>query len=109
MAKSKSSVKNSSKKSNVKKNKPLKKSKKVQKKKINKTATKVISAKPKEEFKKRPLSGSFMTLGLIGLIVVSVYTVSGRIPLTWGFTFIVFFLVMLIASLVSLEPNKKEL
>lgn len=81
------------------KNKPVKRKseKRVVKKKIK-----------KYEFKRRPLPASFMIIGLFGLIVSAVYTVSARLSLTWGFMFMVFFLILFISALVSLEPNKGE-
>lgn len=51
-----------------------------------------------------PLSGGFMITGLLGVIVVSIYTFYGRLNPTWGVTFGVVFLTMLIASLVSITP-----
>lgn len=51
-----------------------------------------------------PLSGGFMLTGLLGFIVVSIYTLSGRLDATWGFTFILIFLSMFIASVISITP-----
>ncbi len=110
-------VKKKSAKKKVKKSVKKKATKKVSKKIVKKSkktvVKKTVSKKSKTEkkyvFKRRPLSASFMIVGLFGLIVTSVYTVSARIPLTWGFMFIVLFLIMFIASLVSLEPNKREI
>ena len=52
-----------------------------------------------------PLSGSFMLTGLLGFIVVSIYTFYGRLNPTWGVTFSVVFLTMLIASVISITPT----
>ncbi|MEA3430114.1 MAG: hypothetical protein U9R08_02485 [Nanoarchaeota archaeon] len=77
------------------------------KKKTNPRTLKTFSRKKELVFKRRPLPSSFMVVGMFGLIVTSVYTISARLSLTWGFTFIVFFLIIFLASLLSLEPNKK--
>lgn len=112
--KSKSSKSFKSKKKAVRKSVKNKVSKKqaVKKTSVKKMQGKVAD-KPKTEkkyvFKRRPLPASFMIVGLFGLIVSAVYTVSARIPVTWGFMFIVFFLIMFIAALVSLEPNKGDM
>lgn len=68
--------------------------------------------KKKREVKYRvaPLSGGFTLTGLLGFIVVSVYTIYGRLDATWGFTFILIFLSMFIASMISITPKfPKEL
>ncbi len=51
-----------------------------------------------------PLSGGFTLTGLLGVIVASVYTLYGRLDATWGFTFILIFLSMFIASMISITP-----
>ncbi len=57
-----------------------------------------------------PLSGGFTLTGLLGLIVVSIYTLYGRLDATWGFAFILIFLSMFIASMISITPSfPKEL
>lgn len=57
-----------------------------------------------------PLSGSFTLTGLLGFIVVSIYTLYGRLDATWGFTFMLIFLSMFIASMISITPSfPKEL
>ncbi len=64
--------------------------------------------KKKRDFKKyrvAPLSGAFTLTGLLGLIVVFVYTLSGRLEATWGFAFILIFLPMFIASMISITPT----
>ena len=52
-----------------------------------------------------PLSGSFMLTGLLGFIVVSIYTFYGRLNPTWGVTFSIVFLTMFIASVISITPT----
>ena len=57
-----------------------------------------------------PLPAGFTLTGLLGLIVVSIYTLYGRLDPTWGFTFILVFLCMFIASMLSITPSfPKEL
>ncbi len=57
-----------------------------------------------------PLSGGFTLTGLLGFIVVSIYTLYGRLDATWGFAFILIFLSMFIASIISITPSfPKEL
>lgn len=126
MAKKSKSSKKSSRNKSKKRSKPKKKTRKKAVKKTitkKKAAKKVSKARLKKVgkpveiktkkrvsvFKRRPLPASFMLIGIFGLIVTAVYTVSGKVPLTWGFTFIVFFLIMFIAALVSLEPNPGEI
>ncbi len=55
-------------------------------------------------YKLAPLSGGFTLTGLLGFIVVSIYTLYGRLDATWGFTFILIFLSMFIASIISITP-----
>lgn len=52
-----------------------------------------------------PLSGGFMLTSLLGFLVVTIYTIYGRINLTWGFTLDLIFVIMLIASVVSITPS----
>lgn len=57
-----------------------------------------------------PVSGGFMLASIFGFLIVTIYTVSGRLDLTWGFTFDLIFVIMFIASLVSITPTlPKEL
>ncbi|HLC65224.1 MAG TPA: hypothetical protein VJI46_03820 [Candidatus Nanoarchaeia archaeon] len=49
-----------------------------------------------------PLSGTFMLTGLLGAVISIILTNSGRIPLPFGFAFTVIFLVMVIASMISM-------
>jgi len=51
-----------------------------------------------------PVSGVFMLTSILGFMVVTTYTLYGRISLTWGFAFDLIFVIMLIASVVSLTP-----
>lgn len=51
-----------------------------------------------------PLSGGFMLTAMLGFIVVTVYTMSGRLDAAWGFAFDAAFLIMFIASILSVTP-----
>ncbi len=55
-------------------------------------------------YKLVPLSGSFTLTGLLGFIVVAVYTLYGRLDAAWGFAFMLVFLSMFIASMISITP-----
>ncbi len=52
-----------------------------------------------------PLSGAFMLTSMLGFLLTTVYTISGRVDLTWGFTFDLIFVIMFIASVVSITPG----
>ncbi|MBI5003414.1 hypothetical protein HZC31_08590 [Candidatus Woesearchaeota archaeon] len=56
-----------------------------------------------------PLSQSFFLTSILGLVVSAVLTVYGRISPTWGFTFCLVFVMMFIASFVSITPHGKDL
>lgn len=56
-----------------------------------------------------PLSQSFFMTSILGLVISAVLTVYGRISLTWGFTFCLVFVMMFIASFVSITPHGKDL
>ena len=58
----------------------------------------------KKIYRTIPLSGSFMLTSILGFIIVSIYTNSGRLSATWGVTFGVVFVIMFIASLLSITP-----
>lgn len=48
-----------------------------------------------------PLPGTFMITAMVGLIISIMYIM--KLDLTWGFTFTLVFLLMFIASMVSLS------
>ncbi|HLD19481.1 MAG TPA: hypothetical protein VJB90_05745 [Candidatus Nanoarchaeia archaeon] len=52
-----------------------------------------------------PLPGSTMLIGMFGFMITAYYTALGKLDKTWGFTFIVFFLILFIASVVSITPS----
>ncbi len=57
----------------------------------------------------RPMSDSLFLTAIIGLLVVGISTMYGRIPLSWGFTLILLAFIFIIASFVSITPQEKEL
>ena len=65
---------------------------------------------------RRPVSGGFMVVSIVGFLISVTYTFSGRFNkwfawsgenagYTWGFLFILFFLLMFIAAVVSMTPK----
>jgi len=58
--------------------------------------------------KRIALDASFMLAGIIGTIASILYTINGTLDHTWGFTFIIFFLIIFIASVVSITPRFEE-
>lgn len=56
-----------------------------------------------------PLSQSFFLTSILGLVISAVLTVYGRINPTWGFTFCLVFVMMFIASFISITPHGKDL
>ncbi len=57
----------------------------------------------------RPLPRSFMLVSMLGLAISGVYTYSGRLSPTWGFTFILISGIMFVASVLSITPPSEEL
>ncbi|PIY60225.1 hypothetical protein COY95_02870 [Candidatus Woesearchaeota archaeon CG_4_10_14_0_8_um_filter_47_5] len=55
-----------------------------------------------------PLTPGFMLVSIIGL-VISGTVIYGRISKPWGFTFAVFFTIMLVASLVSMTYGPEHM
>jgi hypothetical protein len=51
-----------------------------------------------------PLPGTFMLMAMFGFIISAVYTVSGRLDLSYGFSFCFVFAIMFIAAVVSITP-----
>jgi len=56
-------------------------------------------------FQTVPLSGTFMITSILGFLIVTIYTTYGRINLTWGFTLDLIFVIMFIASVISITPT----
>ena len=58
-------------------------------------------------FRAAPLKSSFMLVGIIGFLISALF-IYGKNP-TWGFTLSIFFLLMIIAALVSMTKSKPVL
>ncbi|HLC50446.1 MAG TPA: hypothetical protein VJI97_03380 [Candidatus Nanoarchaeia archaeon] len=54
----------------------------------------------KKEFNVAPLSSAFMLTSIVGALVSAFYIFPGSRK--WGFTFILFFTLMFVASLISM-------
>ncbi|MBI2144931.1 hypothetical protein HYU18_01270 [Candidatus Woesearchaeota archaeon] len=52
-----------------------------------------------------PLPATFTLIAIFGLILTTVFTASGRIPLSWGAAFDLVFALMFIASMISITPR----
>ncbi len=52
-----------------------------------------------------PLSGGFMITGILGFIISAIYTSYGTISVTWGVSISLIFLIMFIASVLSITPS----
>ncbi|MBI2652563.1 hypothetical protein HYX00_03810 [Candidatus Woesearchaeota archaeon] len=53
-----------------------------------------------KEFNIAPLSGSYMITSIVGFLISAFYIMPNS--MTWGFTFVLFFTLMFIASLISM-------
>ncbi len=49
-----------------------------------------------------PLHGSFMLTAIVGFIISALYVYRQLGNKTWGFTFMLFFILMFIASVISM-------
>ena len=58
-----------------------------------------------------PLKGSFMATAIVGFLISALYVYNQLGKKTWGFTFMLFFAAMFIASLISMtySPTMPEL
>lgn len=56
-----------------------------------------------------PLSQSFFLTSIFGFIISATLMYSGRINETWGFAFCLVFVMMFIASFISMTPKGKDL
>ena len=63
----------------------------------------------KKEINVAPLSGGFMLTSMVGFLVSAIYVMPQSA--TWGFTFSTFFVLMFIASMVSMTygPDSAQL
>lgn len=65
-----------------------------------------LSQKPfKSFYRMEPLPATFTLISILGLIITTVFTVSGRIELSWGVAFDLVFALMFIASMMSITPK----
>ncbi len=55
-----------------------------------------------------PIPQSVMLTGIMGFLLSGIFTYSGTIGLSWGFAFMLVFLVMIIASFVSITPGYED-
>lgn len=55
-----------------------------------------------------PLPNTMFLVSILGLIISIMFTISGRLNNTWGFLFVLFFLMLFVASVVSITPQNKE-
>ena len=62
----------------------------------------------KSSFAMEPLPATFSLIGLMGFIITTVFTVSGRVPLSYGVAFDIVFVVMFISSMISITPSFSE-
>ncbi len=60
--------------------------------------------KTRGAFRIEPLPATFTLTGMLGLIITTVFTASGRVDLSWGIAFDVVFALMFIASIISISP-----
>ena len=65
-----------------------------------------LSQKPfKSFYRMEPLPATFTLISILGLIITTVFTVSGRVDLSWGISFDLVFALMFIASMMSITPK----
>jgi len=53
-----------------------------------------------KEFNIAPLSGGYMITSIVGFLISAFYVLPNS--KTWGFTFVLFFVLMFVASLISM-------
>lgn len=76
------------------------------KKKAAKRITKRGAPKRQQSnFRIEPLPATFSLVGMLGFIITTVFTVSGRVPLSWGVAFDIVFALMFLASMISITPR----
>ncbi|MBI2141157.1 hypothetical protein HYU16_01915 [Candidatus Woesearchaeota archaeon] len=74
--------------------------------KIPRQVQKHLSQKPfKSFYRMEPLPATFTLISILGMIITTVFTVSGRIELSWGVAFDLVFALMFIASMMSITPR----
>ena len=80
------------------------------KRKTARRTSKTASVKPQPKpapssFRIEPLPATFSLIGMLGFIITTVFTVSGRVPLSWGVAFDIVFALMFTASMISITPK----
>lgn len=63
------------------------------------------AAVSRRAFRMEPLPATFTLTSILGLVVTTVFTASGRVPLSWGVAFDLVFALMFLASMVSITPR----
>lgn len=63
-------------------------------------------ARRKKEPSIAPLSGSFMLTAIVGFLISATYIYPRSA--TWGFTFVIFFVLMFVASMISMTYAPAE-
>lgn len=58
--------------------------------------------------KMTPLPAGFMVTAMLGLVITTVYTVAGKLDLSWGIAFDIVFAVMFVASILSVTPSAQQ-
>ena len=51
------------------------------------------------------MPATFTLISILGLIITTVFTVSGRVDLSWGVAFDLVFGLMFVASMISITPR----
>ena len=59
-----------------------------------------------KEFNVAPLSGGFMLTSIVGFLISAFYVLPQSAK--WGFTFVLFFTLMFVASLISMTYSPGE-
>ena len=78
----------------------------MKKKPARRTAQRQVSQKQApNSFRVEPLPATFSLIGLMGFIITTIFTVSGRVPLSWGVAFDLVFALMFVASMISITPK----
>ena len=58
------------------------------------------------EFNVAPLSGGYMLTSIVGFLISAFYILPNSA--TWGFTFVLFFTLMFVASLISMTYSPSD-
>lgn len=62
-------------------------------------------ASSKSQLRMEPLPATFTLTAIFGMAITTVFTISGRIPLSWGVAFDIVFALMFISSIISITPR----